>query len=303
MPTLFLSYRQSDTLGQTGRLADALEARYGRGAVFRDLDSIEAGQRFEAVIERALADCRVFLPLIGDDWLTVRGADGRRRLDDPQDFVRREVATALARGIPVIPLLLEGARIPAATELPTELRPMLERQALELSETRWDFDVGRLVAAIDRQLAQTNGSTAIASTGAGSSAPATRRRLLGLGLAGVVLAAGAGTAWRFARRAPPLPRVDGVWMLPSGSFWTVRQDGRRLTVEETHYLSGEVWRRGSGSVLEDGSLDVELLPVFEPPERLRLALRLHPGPDGRSLSGEAHDLVSGRRESLTLLRR
>lgn len=303
MPTLFLSYRQSDTLGQTGRLADALEARYGRDAVFRDIDSIEAGRRFDEVIERALADCRVFLPLIGDEWLTVRGADGLRRLDDPQDFVRREVATALARGVPVIPLLLEGARIPPATELPPELRPLLRHQALELSETRWDFDVGRLVAAIDRQLAEPTGSIAVASGGHGAAVPVTRRRLLWLGLAGLVLAAGAGTAWQLARRTPPLPRVDGVWMLPSGSFWTVQQDGRRLTVDETHYLSGEVWRRGTGTVLEDGSLELELLPVFEPPERLRLALRLRPGPDGRSLSGESQDLVSGRRESLTLLRR
>lgn len=302
MPTLFLSYRQSDTLGQTGRLADALEARYGRDAVFRDIDSIEAGRRFDEVIERALADCRVFLPLIGDDWLTVRGADGRRRLDDPEDFVRREVATALARGVPVIPLLLEGATIPPATELPPELRPLLRHQALELSETRWDFDVGRLVAAIDRQLAETTGSIPVASSGRGASAPVTRR-LLWLGLAGLVIAAGAGTAWQLARRTPPLPRVDGVWMLPSGSFWTVQQDGRRLTVDETHYLSGEVWRRGTGTVLEDGSLELELLPVFEPPERLRLALRLRPGPDGRSLSGESQDLVTGRRESLTLLRR
>lgn len=302
MPSLFLSYRQSDTLGHTGRLADALEARYGRDAVFRDLDSIEAGQRFEEVIERALADCRVFLPLIGDDWLTVRGADGGRRLDDPQDFVRREVAAALARGIPVIPLLLEGARVPAAAELPPELRPLLRHQALELSETRWDFDVGRLVAAIDRQLAQTTGSTPPAATGAGAAAPLTRRRLLWVGLAGLALAAGTGTAWQLARRARPLPRVDGVWMLPSGSFWTVQQDGRRLTVAETHYLSREVWRHGTGTVLDDGSLELELLPVFEPPERLRLALRLRLGPDGRSLSGEAHDLVSGRRESLTLLR-
>jgi hypothetical protein len=302
MPTLFLSYRQSDTLGQTGRLADALEARYGRDAVFRDIDSIEAGQRFEEVIERALAGCKVFLPLIGDDWLTVRGADGRRRLDDPRDFVRREVVAALARGIPVIPLLLEGARVPAATELPPELRPLLDHQALELSETRWDFDVGRLVEAIDRQLARTTGSTAAASTAGGRRAPVTRR-LLWVGLAALVLAAGAGTAWQLARRAPQLPSVEGVWMLPSGSFWTVQQDGRRLKVEETHYLSGEVWRRGTGTVLEDGSLEIELLPVFDPPERLRLALRLRPGPDGRSLSGESHDLVSGRRESLTLLRR
>jgi hypothetical protein len=300
MPTLFLSYRQSDTLGQTGRLADALEARYGPGTVFRDLDSIEPGQRFEDVIEQALADCRVFLPLIGDDWLTVRGADGRLRLDDPQDFVRREVATALARDIPVIPLLLEGARVPAASELPPELRPLLRHQALELSETRWDFDFGRLVAAIDRELAQSTGSTA-ASNGAAAPTPVTRRRMLGLGLAGLVLAAGAGTAWRLARRAP-LARVDGVWVLPSGSYWTIEQNGREVAIRETHYQSREVWRRGTGRLDDDGVLHAELLPVFDPPERLRLEYRLRVSADGLRLSGEVRDLVSGRADEVMLQR-
>jgi hypothetical protein len=302
MTTLFLSYRQSDTLGQTGRLADALEARYGAGAVFRDLDSIEAGQRFDEVIERALAGCRVFLPLIGDDWLTVRGADGQRRLDNPQDLVRLEVATALRRGITIIPLLLEGARMPATSALPADLQPLNRHQALELSETRWDYDVARLVEAIDRRLAEAVPAGA-APPAAGATAPATRRRLLWGAVAGIALLAGGGAAWRLAQRPAPPPSLEGVWMLPSGSFWTLRQDGRQVTVEETHYQSREVWRRGTGTLLEDGTLELELLPVFDPPERLRLALRLRPAPDGRSLSGEVHDLVSGRRESLTVLRR
>lgn len=309
MAAIFLSYRRSDTSGHAGRLADALEARYGRDAVFRDVESIQAGALFDEAIDRALADCRVFLPLVGDQWLDSTGPDGRRRLDDPADFVRREVAAALRREVPVIPVLLEGATMPPASALPPALRALARHQALELSESRWDYDVQRLVEAIDHRLG--HAAARIRPAPRAEPLPPTtrletsRRTLLWGGLAAVGLAAVA-TAWWRSRSptepAPP-PVVDGVWMLPSGSFWTVRQDGRRLAVDETHYDSRQVWRRGTGAVRDGGTIEVELLPVFDPPERLRLAYRLRLATDGRSLSGEVHDLVSGRTESVTLLRR
>jgi hypothetical protein len=291
MPSIFLSYRRVDTSGHTGRLSDALEAKFGRDAVFHDIQSIEAGNRFDEVIDAALAKCRVFIPLIGDDWLGITGADGRRRLDDPADLVRREVAAALRRGVPVIPVLLEGATMPAAASLPEEMRPLTRHQAIEISDTRWDFDVQRLIAAIER----------VGVAEADRPVQRSRRHVL-WGLAAVGAAAAGGAAWWRLNR-PDIPDIDGIWELPSGSHWVVSQTGRVVVIEETHYQSREVWRRGTGRLADDGTLHAELLPVFDPPERLRLEYRLTLSADGSRLGGDVRDLVSGRSDVVTLLRR
>lgn len=289
MPSIFLSYRRVDTSGHTGRLSDALEAKFGADAVFHDIQSIEAGRRFDEVIDSALAQCRVFVPLIGDDWLRITGPDGRRRLDDPEDLVRREVVVALRRGIPVIPVLLEGATMPAPSSLPAELQPLTRHQAVEISDTRWDFDVQRLITAIER----------VGVPPADGPVRRSRRALLA-GLA-AISAVAAASAWWLASR-PRIPDLGGIWMLPSGSYWTLEQAGSDVTIHETHYQSREVWRRGSGRLDDDGTLQAELLPVFDPPERLRLEYRLRLSTDGRRLSGEVRDLVSGRSEVVTLQR-
>jgi len=291
MPSIFLSYRRVDTGGHTGRLSDALDAKFGRDAVFHDIQSIEAGNRFDEVIDSALAKCRVFVPLIGDDWLGITGADGRRRLDDPTDLVRREVAAALRRGVPVIPVLLEGAAMPAAASLPEEMQPLTRHQAIEISDTRWDFDVQRLIAAIER----------VGVAEAGRPVQPSRRHVL-WGLAAVAAAAAGGVAWWRSTRAD-IPDIDGIWELPSGSYWVVTQTGREVVIDETHYQSREVWRRGTGRLADDGALHAELLPVFDPPERLRLEYRLRLSADGRRLGGDVRDLVSGRSDVVTLLRR
>ncbi len=316
MASIFLSYRRSDTSGHAGRLADALEARYGRGAIFRDIESIEAGARFDEAIDRALEGCKVFLALVGDGWLNCVDADGHRRLTDPADYVRREVAAALRRNVAVIPVLLQGATMPSAMELPAELQTLARYQAIELSDTRWDYDVQRLTEAIDRRLARVSppaGRTpSDMAVTAGAEKRIPRRRVLWAGLGGFLLAAGAAAWWRSQERTsrtgvpgtPALvPVLDGVWILPSGSFWTVQQDGRSLVVEETHYDSRQVWRRGTGTVLDGGRIEVELLTVFEPKDRLHLSYLLRLSSDGRTLAGEARDLVSGRSDSVTLMRR
>jgi hypothetical protein len=290
MPSIFLSYRRIDTSGHTGRLSDALEAKFGDDAVFHDIQSIEAGRRYDEVIDSALAQCRVFVPLIGDDWLRLTGPDGRRRLDDPEDLVRREVTAALRRGIPVIPVLLEGATMPAPASLPAELQPMTRHQAVEISDMRWDFDVERLITAIERVgIPRVDGPTR-----------RSRRGLLA-GLAAALLALAGGSASWYANR-PSLPDLDGTWMLPSGSYWSLEQTGREVAIRETHYQSREVWRRGTGRVDDDGTLHAELLPVFDPPERLRLEYRLKVSADGRRLSGDVRDLVSGHVDVVTLQR-
>jgi hypothetical protein len=147
MPGLFLSYRRSDAGAWAGRLFDHLTARFESPQVFMDIEGgIPRGADFARNLTNALATCDVLLALMGPDWLLCTGADGQRRLDVPEDWVRNEVATALRRGIPVVPVLLGGARLPKETELPEELRRLVAYQAAEVRDARWRDDVGVLVA-------------------------------------------------------------------------------------------------------------------------------------------------------------
>ena len=149
-PRIFISYRRhGEGAGYGGRLADKLVERFGSEQVFRDVDDIESGVDFVQAIEDAVGGCEVLLAVIGPDWITQTNQKGRRRLDDPRDFVRLEVAAALERNIRVIPVLVGGAAMPGANELPEVLEPLARRQALELTDTRWDYDVGRLLTTIE----------------------------------------------------------------------------------------------------------------------------------------------------------
>jgi len=155
MAGVFISYRRDDTAGHAGRLFDTLVRRFGEPAVFMDLTDIAPGSDFVETIERAVGSCDVLLVLIGRNWLKSADSQGRSRLEDPQDFIRHEVATALSRNIPVMPILLQGARMPTADELPQDLKALARRQAIELSESRWETDVARLEEAISRQCSST----------------------------------------------------------------------------------------------------------------------------------------------------
>ena len=150
---VFISYRREETAYPAGWLYDRLSSRYG-GQVFKDVDSIELGDDFVEVITRAVGSCDVLLALIGDQWLAITDARGRRRLDDPGDFVRLEIEAALTRNVRVIPILVEGARLPRADELPPSLAGLVRRQALELSPARFDFDTSRLLKVLDRTLVE-----------------------------------------------------------------------------------------------------------------------------------------------------
>lgn len=144
---VFISYRRDDAAGYAGRLEEALERRLGRGSTFRDVLDIPPGEDFVAAIRARLAGAQTVLVLIGPRWA---GGDtpGQRRIDDAGDFVRLEVAVALDSGTRVVPVLLPGATMPAADDLPAPLRPLAQRHALSLSDTHWDADIGRLAEAI-----------------------------------------------------------------------------------------------------------------------------------------------------------
>jgi hypothetical protein len=151
---IFISYRREDTAYPAAWLYDRLADRYGDGQIFKDVDSIELGDDFVQVITTAVESCDVLLALIGEDWLPITDAHGRRRLDDPDDFVRLEIEAALARNVRVIPILVGDATMPQAEELPHSLVRLARRQALELSPVHFDFDTGRLLKVLDGTLAK-----------------------------------------------------------------------------------------------------------------------------------------------------
>ena len=150
MPSIFISYRREDAAGHAGHLAAELSLRYGESSVFIDIDAIAPGVDFERRIDDALSSCQVALVLIGDEWLTAE-RDGKRRIAQENDYVRREVGAALLRDdVTVIPVLIEGAQMPSAAELPADIAPLAKINALELSNKRWRYDLGRLYDVVGR---------------------------------------------------------------------------------------------------------------------------------------------------------
>ena len=145
MGSVFISYRREDTEGQARALFQDLVARLGRDSVFMDVDSIALGRDFREVLQERLASCDVMLALIGRDWVDGKDKSGRRRLENARDFVRLEIAAALKRNIPVTPLLLHGAQMPTAEQLPEDLSDLAYRNGFELSHNRWESDVQELI--------------------------------------------------------------------------------------------------------------------------------------------------------------
>jgi hypothetical protein len=152
---VFISYRKEDTRPWAISLRDHLARALGERQVFLDVDSMDAGQ-WRMQIERALDGCAVVVVLIGPRWTTASDANGRKRLFLPDDVHRLEVATALKRGITIIPVLVDGARLPSAGELPEDVRGLLECHVSEIADTRDARAVGlrRLMRSIDDRLGQ-----------------------------------------------------------------------------------------------------------------------------------------------------
>ena len=160
MPRIFVSYRREDARGYAGRLYDRLSARWGENQVFIDVDTLKPGVDFADVIGEAVGSCDVLIAVIGRNWLTAVDHQGRRRLDDPEDFLRLEVEAALDRNVRVIPVLVEGAAMPRSDDLPGALAKLARRQALEATDSRWSYDVARLMQAIEDSVRNRPGADA-----------------------------------------------------------------------------------------------------------------------------------------------
>ena len=149
MPKIFISYRRDDSGGHAGRLYDRLVQHFGPENVFIDVDTIGPGVDFVEAVNHAVTACDRLIAVIGREWLAAPGARGNRRLDDPEDMVRLEIATAFERGIRVIPLLVQGAQPPQATELPDGLKDLASRNALEVTDARFHSDLDRLIEELE----------------------------------------------------------------------------------------------------------------------------------------------------------
>lgn len=147
MPRIFISYRQADSEGHVGRLYDHLKRVFDESEIFRDLDSLHGGEEFSSTCEKAVEACEVFIAVIGPNWLNIRDDKGRR-LDNPKDVVRREIATALKQKKRVIPVLVARAAIPKSKDLPDEIATLVGHDAIEISPERFSYDVDRLIQAI-----------------------------------------------------------------------------------------------------------------------------------------------------------
>lgn len=151
MGAVFLNYRRGDSEGQARALFVELTKLLGKASVFMDVDSIALGRDFRQVLQERLGSCDVMVALIGPDWLDAADPSGNRRLDSPTDFVRQEIAAALKRNIPVIPVLVQGARMPASEQLPDDLRDLPYRNGFELGHSTWESDVAEMVKRLGLQ--------------------------------------------------------------------------------------------------------------------------------------------------------
>jgi hypothetical protein len=149
---IFISYRREESRWSAGRLYDRLCGRFDRKQVFMDIDAIALGDDFVKAIEKTVGECDVLIAVIGAHWLTSKDEQDSRRLDNPEDFVRMEIGMALRRDIRVIPVLVDGALMPRSTDLPNDLKALVRRNALRISDTGFDDDCRRLVAAIEQFL-------------------------------------------------------------------------------------------------------------------------------------------------------
>lgn len=147
---IFISYRREDTSGESGRLKDKLEQVFGKENIFYDVETLEAGLNFDQSIAKALNESKVLLAMIGPHWLKVADSKGVKRLLKPDDWVRKEIAEALKRELRVIPILVNGAEMPDAEELPDELKELSLKHAQELTSSRWNYDVGELTKVLER---------------------------------------------------------------------------------------------------------------------------------------------------------
>jgi hypothetical protein len=237
---VFVSYRREDSAPWAGRICDRLEAAFGAAHVFMDVDDIAPGEDFTQAIDRKVSGCKVLVAVIGPRWLELL----RERAGE-HDFVEHEVASALRRGITVIPVLVGAATMPAEHELPPSLASLARRHGISIRDTSFDQDAGELVRGVER------------ASGGGRHA----KRLVWLLVAAGVVIALAATAVFFAA-SRERTSLDGTWIA------RMQRPGQRAyTIRLTFHTAGQTLTGGveypTGSArIEGGTYDGSRLAFF-----------------------------------------
>ena len=271
---IFISYRRRDAKHAARALHERLGEHFGEERVFMDLHDIGGGADFVEVIRRELESCGAVVVVIGEHWLAAE-EEGRRRLDDPADYVRMEVASALARGAFVVPVLVDGAKMPHERDLPDDLKPLARRNAQVLSDHHWADDVERLIATLEAGLeARLPGLRRALLR-------SWRRRLVRVTVGVLALAAALLAQYRFAYRPQP---VD---LAATGLFSPVaaRRGREELVIEspQTNSAAGLLFSH-EGRPDEFVDLAFERARLGEETRTLLVALDADPPRDAAALA-------------------
>jgi eukaryotic-like serine/threonine-protein kinase len=281
---IFISYRRSDSPDATGRLYDRLVSEFGKAQVFKDVDSIPLGRDFRGHLNDIVGACGVMLAIIGPHWADAHNPAGQRRLEDPEDFVRIELETALARDIPVVPVLVGHAPLPGASELPGSLGALVFRQSIEVRpDPDFHTDATRLVTALrailDPEAAAAEQAAAARARSAAAAGRGTGRwpgwivAALGITAAvlGITAAVLAVPTIRYLRETPP-PETRLDLVTPATSepdSFALSPDGRQIVFVASGDGPSRLWLRSLASTTAQPLAGTEgaTLPFWSPDSR------------------------------------
>lgn len=236
MANLFISYRREDSAPYAGRLSDRLGALFGPESVFLDVQDIHPGQDFEDAIARTIAQCHVLLVVIGPAWLSV--LQQRAGQAGVSDYVQTEITEALARKLPVIPVLVGGAQMPASAQMPEALRSLSRYQAVEIRSNNFEEDFQHLASALRT------------TPGFGMKTPARRSRIL-LWTGGAAVLAALAVFLVLTLRGPS---IDGVWLAEMHKKGQPAYHVRFRFVTSGRLLTGTVEYPTGQGVIQNGSI-------------------------------------------------
>jgi Protein of unknown function (DUF1566)/TIR domain len=254
MSGIFISYRRQDSDAYAGRLYDRLSTRFGKARIFMDID-MDLGLDFVKEIRQRVGSCEALIAVIGRSWLDVKDDEGRRRLDDPKDWVRLEIAAALERDIPVIPALVGGAKMPGTSDLPRVLSRLTRRQAIEISHTGFHPDVDRLIQGLERILP---------SKKTKSKKPGTRRRTADADSE----ATSTRTTVKLSKPSRKVESPEGIYFdSETQLMWTIKDNGKDVNWHDANKYAQKLrlggysdWRLPTIDELEklydSGELDI-----------------------------------------------